>query len=1298
MARRTGGAPLMARMLRTLIERLARHRSASRPAGPPTGTAQAAADRLIALGNQAEDGGRPADACVHYRAAVAAAPQYAKAHLNLGIGLSASGDRKGAVAALQAALVIEPGNPYAHYNLGRVLMTGGSLHDAEHHLRAALEHKADFAEALVILAAVLEANGAAAEAAEALERALVYQPGNFGALYRYGTLLIARGRLVEAEDALRRACTADPASVDANLQLATLLKGRNALPEAERHLRRVLELMPAHDEARATLFHVLQTQGNLPAALAEIETLLLQQPDRVDALYNYGLLLKNLRRLGDAEAAFERVIAIDGGFVLGHKMLASVLLSQTRIDEALEVYAAARARNPQNLELQSAELFALNFCERITDQVLFERHRHFGECIEAAYPARSLSFANSPDPDRRLRIGYVSGDFCFHVVALFMLPLLERHDRSAFEIHCYSVGDRYDEYSRKLSARADVWHDASSLSEKQLAELVESDGIDILVDLSGHSGISQLELFARQPAPVQAAWLGYLNTTGLTRIQYRICDRYSDPPGTAEQIHTERLVRLPYSQWCYRPFINVAPADGSPCNRNGFVTYGSFAQPAKLSPGVRRLWSEILSRVPESRLVVSGVSDGMARETLSRDFANAGIESPRIAILPYRALDDYFASFRDVDIALDTFPYSGGTTTCDTLWMGVPVVTLPGARPPSRSAASVLSAVGLGDWIAATPEDYVRMAVERAGDRDGLARLRGSLRVRMRESPLMDEPGFARDLEHAYREMWIRWCRTDGPRGENGTTSTGLHSHPEDQAAAHAARYEHLHRAGRFTEALSALEAALERQPDWADARYNYGVSLLAAGRLDESEAALRRVLALDPKYAPAYRMLGNILHRLSRIDGLIELCRTGRKHLPERFDLESFELLALNFSESISAHDLFDRHRAFGERLERVVSPIAESYANGKDVERRLRVAFVSGEFSCHPVTLFMLPLLEHHDRAKIEIFCYSSGDTEDEYTRNVRRYADGWRDARALTDRELAEVIQSDGVDVAVDLSGHSGISRLATFAHRPAPVQMAWLGYLNTTGLTRIQYRVCDRHSDPPGVADGLHTERLLRLPSSQWCYRPFLAVAPVPFLPSERSGCITFGSFNQAAKVSAPVRRAWAEILARLPSARLAVFGISEGRASDELLRDLSGYGIDATRITLTPHLPLNDYYRAIGSVDIALDTFPYSGGTTTCDTLWMGVPVLTLPGERPPSRSAASVLRTLGLDDWVAATREEYVRLAVERAGDREGLAHLRGSLRARMRASPLMDESGFARDFERLLRGAWHNWCRGAAN
>jgi predicted O-linked N-acetylglucosamine transferase (SPINDLY family) len=261
---------------------------------------------------------------------------------------------------------------------------------------------------------------------------------------------------------------------------------------------------------------------------------------------------------------------------------------------------------------------------------------------------------------------------------------------------------------------------------------------------------------------VQVTWLGYLNTTGTTRIQYRLCDAYTDPPGVADRLHTETLVRLPDSQWCYRPFLSVDFSETPPFTRNGFVTFGSFNDVSKISPTVRKLWAEILAQSPLSRLVIVGASEGHARDGLIRDFSALGVDLARVEVLPRLSLDEYFGRFNAVDIALDTMPYSGGTTTCDALWMGVPVISLPGSRSASRSSASILSTAGLPEWIASSPEAYVELAVKSARDPRGLTELRRSLRNRLLQSPLMDEPRFARDLEDAYRRMWQEWCRDAG--------------------------------------------------------------------------------------------------------------------------------------------------------------------------------------------------------------------------------------------------------------------------------------------------------------------------------------------------------------------------------------------------------------------------------------------------------------------------------------------------------------------------------------------------------
>jgi protein O-GlcNAc transferase len=670
------------------------------------------ADALIAQGNRAEDAGRLAEATALYREALRLAPRYAKAHLNLGIALHAAGDDAGALACYESALALDAANPYASYNLGRLRYERGAAPEAERLLRQALRAKPQFAEARIVLACALDAQGKAEAAAAELEAALGERPRDFGALFLYAGVQRRLGRMDAAAAALRRALAVDPASV----------------------------------EARATLFHVLDALGDLEGAARELEEVLRLRPDWPEALYNYGCALKKLMRPAEAEDALRRALAAEPRFARAYRMLGAVLLSQARIGEALALYRSA----PEDLELASAELFALNASQDITEGELFARHAAFGRRLEEAHPARFASFVGKKDPDRRLRIGYVSGDFAYHVVTLFLLPVLERHDRAAFEVVCYSTAERVDEYTRKLAAHADAWRACGGVGERALADAIHADAIDILVDLAGHSGEPQLRVFAQRPAPVQATWLGYLNTTGLTRIDYRISDAHCDP---TDARHTETLVRLPHSQWCYRPFIRTPAASAPPCTRSGYVTFGSFNQTLKLSKTSRRLWAQILSRVPDARLVVLGVPPGRAQQDLLADFDPA-----RVTIVPYVSLQDYYGWFDAVDIALDTTPYSGGTTTFDALWMGVPVLTAPGERPSSRSAASILATAGMGDWIAEDPDDYVRRAARFAGDCPMLADLRKTLRARMQASPLMDEAGFTRDLEDAYRRMWRQYC------------------------------------------------------------------------------------------------------------------------------------------------------------------------------------------------------------------------------------------------------------------------------------------------------------------------------------------------------------------------------------------------------------------------------------------------------------------------------------------------------------------------------------------------------------
>jgi protein O-GlcNAc transferase len=602
--------------------------------------------------------------------------------------------------------------------------TAGKLHEACELYRKAVEIAPGSANAHLNLGIGLEAIGDSDGAVKSYDAALAIDSGNPYANYNLGKLLYTRGDLVRAE------------------QLLCAALGRK----------------PEFPEARVVISNIYETQGKLAAAASFLEIALQQSPGYAGAWYNYGNVLSKLGKPAEAETALRRALEIDPSSVPALHLLGNVLRSQSRIREAIDAFALARRLAPDRFDLESMELLTLNFTDEISERALSARHRVFGARLEQAFPPPFASFRNQRDPARRLRIGYVSCDFNLHPVALFAIPLLERHDRSGYEIYCYSTGSKTDDITHEVKARTDVWRDVAKMSDSELADTIHCDQIDILVDLTGHAGVMRLGVFARQPSPVQVTWLGYLSTTGLTRIHYRLCDAVTDPPQVTDQLHTETLVRLPHSQWCYRPLLSIDHAREPPCKSNGFITFGSFNHVPKLSQTLRKLWVDILARLPDSRLVVVGVPEGHAKERLLEDCRAAGVAVSRLTVVPRVPLDEYFRWFSAVDIALDSTPYSGGTTTCDTLWMGVPVITLLGPRSVSRSAAGILSTVGLPDWIASTPEEYVRLAVRFAQDRPVIVNLRQSLRQRMRESPIMDEPRFVRDVENAYRGMWQTWC------------------------------------------------------------------------------------------------------------------------------------------------------------------------------------------------------------------------------------------------------------------------------------------------------------------------------------------------------------------------------------------------------------------------------------------------------------------------------------------------------------------------------------------------------------
>jgi tetratricopeptide (TPR) repeat protein len=490
-----------------------------------------------------------------------------------------------------------------------------------------------------------------------------------------------------------------------------------------------------------------------------------REPLNPDALNLLGLVAYQRAQYDTAAAQFDAAIRSGGAVADFQANLGMALEGLGRLDDAEQAYRGAVALAPRELRYRVMLLFLLGQNPETSPAALLAEHRSVAAAFADPLPQGSFPGVQFADPERRLRVGYVSGDFRTHAVAYFIDPLLAARDRRGFEVFCYQTLSEADERTARFRSLADHWHDVSGLGDEALAALVRSHEIDVLVDLAGLTTGNRMLALARRPAPVQVSYLGYLATTGVRAIDYRITDALADPPGAADGWYTEALVRLPRSFWCFAP-----PAEmPEPLERGtGRTTeepplvFGSFNRLAKVRPEVLRLWGRILAQVPGSELWVLDVRGDESRARVIAEVTAAGVAPDRVKTWTRLPAAEYWDRVRRADIALDTFPYNGGATTCECLWLGVPVVTKAGAMGFARSAASILGNAGLAELVAGSEDEYVAIAARLAADRPRLRALQRGLRERLRASPLLDAPGFMRELEQAYRDLWRRACAAHG--------------------------------------------------------------------------------------------------------------------------------------------------------------------------------------------------------------------------------------------------------------------------------------------------------------------------------------------------------------------------------------------------------------------------------------------------------------------------------------------------------------------------------------------------------
>jgi protein O-GlcNAc transferase len=546
--------------------------------------------------------------------------------------------------------------------------------------------------------------------------------------------------------------------------LAAGLKHHQAgrLVEAEAHYRHALAAQPAHPDALHLLGLIAQQVRRYDLAVQLIRQATERNPHPA-YFSNLGAALNDQGKREEAIAAYRQAISTKSDFAEAYSNLGNSLNEQGKVDEAITAYRQAISIRPDFTQAHSNLLFCLNEYDKLPNDQLFAAHQEWGRRY-GRQAARPSTYADVCNAERRLKIGYVSPDFRLHSVAYFVEPLLRNHDRQAVKVFCYAEVMQPDEMTAHLQGFADHWLSTVGLSDDELAERIRMDGIDILVDLAGHTAKNRLLVFARKPAPVQVTWLGYPNTTGLEAIDYRLVDAVTDPPGQANSWTSETLVRLNGGFLCYSRPTGTLETAAPPCLENGTVTFGSFRQPgAKLTPPTLHAWRTLLARQPNARLLLKGksFSDAPTQAFFLARLTECGVKTERVELMaPLPDATAHQALYNRVDIALDPFPNNGTTTTCEALWMGVPVVTLRGNRHAARVGASLLTQVGLTDLIANSVEEYVEIAIALAGDPGRLAEMRRSLRPRLAASPLCDGPAFARKIEAAFREMWRQRCDT----------------------------------------------------------------------------------------------------------------------------------------------------------------------------------------------------------------------------------------------------------------------------------------------------------------------------------------------------------------------------------------------------------------------------------------------------------------------------------------------------------------------------------------------------------
>ena len=712
------------------------------------------ADLLQALGHLNK-------AVKNYDKAIQLTPDYAGTYNNRGVALAQLRQLDDAIESYETAIKLKPDYAEAYYNRGNALKNLGQLDEAVLDYDTAIQFKPDYVEAYLNRGARLQDLGRLDEAMQDYDEAIRLKPDYAEAYYNRGNTLKNLGLLDEAVQSYDKAIQHKPDYAKAYNNRGARLQDLGRLDEALQNYNKATQLAPDYAEAYNNKAVALEQLGKLNEALQNYGNAIRLAPDYAEAYNNKAVVLEQLGRLHEAMESYEKAAQLKPDYAESFNNHAGLLQGLGQLEEALQCYNKAIHVRPDFTDAYSNLLMTLNYSPKHNSIDHITMARRFGELATKKAEIHFSSYQGPPTP-LRLRVGFVSGDLRNHPIGYFLENILSSIDASKIELIAYSTTPKIDALSDRIKPFFSMWKPIYGQNDKTVANLINTDGVQVLIDLSGHTANNRLPMFACKPSPVQVSWLGYFATTGLNEMDYLLGDPHVTPSQHDDHF-TETIWRLPETRWCFTPPELDAPITVPPALERGYITFGCFNNLTKINNEVVKLWAKVLDAVPDSRLFLKAkqFNNKLGRESIIRQFIAQGIDSKRISLEESENRQKYFAAYNQIDISLDPFPFNGGTTSVESLWMGVPLITLAGNSLISRQGVGVLTIAGLPDWIADDKESYLAKAISFASELDKLAGLRASLRSQILASPLFDAARFARNFENALFEMWNQYAHQD---------------------------------------------------------------------------------------------------------------------------------------------------------------------------------------------------------------------------------------------------------------------------------------------------------------------------------------------------------------------------------------------------------------------------------------------------------------------------------------------------------------------------------------------------------